>query len=103
MQKNTRVFNQSRRTWMKHRQAAEAVDNCACAWVEFGVSVRDLNLSESIAARNKRAEMREPLPFAELPGVVFSLGDARAGAVNAERDLMLQANRFAASDFATVR
>jgi len=68
---NTRVLNITRGYSIKHKAALKAVENCACAWVEFGVSVCDLTLAESIAARNEQAARREPLAFAELPGVVF--------------------------------
>lgn len=71
MSGNTRVLNVTRGYSIKHKAALKAVENCACVWVEFGVSVRDLTLAESIAARNEQAARREPLAFAELPGVVF--------------------------------
>lgn len=71
MGSNTHVYNQTRRFHMRHSQAAKAVDACACAWVQFGVSVRDLTLAEAIQARFKQAALREPLPFAELPGLHY--------------------------------
>lgn len=45
---------------------------CACEWVEFGVSVRDLTLAESIKMRNEQSADREPLAYAEIPGLVFN-------------------------------
>lgn len=95
MSNNTRVFNVSRRFFMKHSQAAKAVDLCACAWVEFGVSLRDLTLAEAIVARNRRAQLREPLPFAELPGLLYRPALGREGAARSERVIAIEANRFA--------
>jgi hypothetical protein len=69
---NSRVFNVTRRFSLKHKQALRAVEQCACAWVEYGVSIRDLTVAESIAARNRQAQLREPLAVAELPGLVFA-------------------------------
>ena len=71
MPKFHRVSNINRGYSLKFAQAEKAVDACACAWVEYGVSIRDLSLAESISARNQQAQMREPLANAELPGVIF--------------------------------
>lgn len=54
MASNTRVFNVTRRFYMKHKQAVLGVGNCAFAWVEFGVTVRDLTPAESVTARKHR-------------------------------------------------
>ena len=56
---------------MRFKQALRGIENCALAWVEHGVSVRDLTLAESIAARSKQAKDREPLPLSEIPGLRF--------------------------------
>jgi hypothetical protein len=95
MSKITRVFNETRRFYMKHKQAAQAVENCACAWVSFGVSLRDLTLAEAIAARNRQAAMRAPLPFAELPGVRYLPALGQESAARAQHVRALEANRFA--------
>ena len=71
MSNNKRILNVTRGFTLKHKQALKAVDECACTWVEFGVSIRDLTLAESIAARNEQARLAEPLPFAEIPGLIF--------------------------------
>lgn len=71
MTQNHRVFNVTRGYALKHKAALRGIENCACAWVEFGVSVRDLTIAEAIQARNEQARVREPLAFAELPGVVY--------------------------------
>lgn len=94
MTKNRRVFNLSRPGYtLKHRQAERAVAQCAAEWVEYGVSIRDLSLGESIAARNEQARLREPLPSAEIPGLTFDFDRA---AVSREMNLAWQAGAFAA-------
>lgn len=90
-----RVFNQSRSAYVKLRQAEQAVANCACAWVEFGVSVRDLSLKEAIAARNERARLQEPLACAEIPGLVYEPGPGREAAARAQKRLAFEAKQFA--------
>jgi hypothetical protein len=95
MSNNTRVFNLTRRFFMKHKQACRAVENCACAWVEPGVSLRDLTLAEAITARNAQAALRDPLPFAELPGVMYRPSAGREVGGYRQRELAREANRFA--------
>ncbi len=55
MGSHIRVFNVTRQFWLKPKRALYAVEQCSAAWVEFGVSVRDLTLAESIAKRNEQA------------------------------------------------
>lgn len=80
---------------MKRNQALKAVENCACAWVEFGVSVRDLTLAESITARNHQAHTFERLPFAEQPGIIFRPTESAIAATRAGYHLVREANQFA--------
>lgn len=75
------VFNVTRGCYLRFNRARKAVENCACAWVELGTSVRDLTLAESIAARSQQAKDREPLPYAEVFGLRF---DPPAGKAAAE-------------------
>lgn len=92
MSGNSRVQHQRGHS-MKFRQAVKGVAACALAWVEYGVSVRDLSVAEAIQARNEQASLREPLPFAEIPGLKFDF--ARAS-VAQERKLAWDASKFAA-------
>jgi hypothetical protein len=78
MSSNDRIYNVTRGYSMRGKQALRAVDNCAMAWVEVGRSVRDLTLRESIAARSKQASDREPLPMAEIPGIMDTLSTAQS-------------------------
>lgn len=71
MSKDPRILNITRGFRLKWKQAERAIENCACVWVEPGVSVRNLSLAESIEARHLRAKQQEPLPIAELPGLRY--------------------------------
>lgn len=94
MQKDTRVLNLSRGFRLRFNQARKAVENCACEWVEVGISIRDLTLQESIAARAQLAKDREPLPFAEVPGLSFEPATGQAGAHRQSRRLAYEAALF---------
>jgi hypothetical protein len=92
MSQDTRVFNLTRKFRMKRSQALRAIENCACAWVEYGVSVRDLSLREAINARNSQARQREPLPNPELPGLVFEHPVSAIASVRERYALIREAN-----------
>jgi hypothetical protein len=91
---NFRVLNVSNGHTMKKKQALKGVANFALAWVESGVSVRALTISEAIQARNQRAKIVEALPFAENPGLVYRATEANQAGARKERVLALSANEF---------
>jgi hypothetical protein len=97
MAKSLSVSNVSRGYSVRLNQARKAVQNCACAWVEAGVSVRDLTLAESIAARVQQAKDRAPLPYSEVPGLRFDPPYGTAGAEWQSRLLAFEASVFAAT------
>lgn len=94
MASHVRVINLTRGFRLKLNQAERAVEACAAAWVEYGVSLRDLTLAEAIAARNEEAKRREPLPYAEIPGLIYEPGASRAASNRQELALAAQANQF---------
>lgn len=94
MPKDTRVLNVTRGFRLRANQAQRAIENCACAWVEYGVSLRDLTLAESIAARAVQAKNREPLPYAEIPGLRFEVPAVMNGAEWQSRLLAYEASLF---------
>lgn len=75
MTNNSRVLNVSRGFTLKYKQALRAIENCAAAWVDPGQSIRDVSLAESIAMRNKQAQMaklsQEVLGSGEIGGCWF--------------------------------
>ena len=86
-----KIVNITRGLHWKFRRAERAVFECACAWVQYGVSVRDLNLAESIQMRNKQAADREPLAYAEIPGLVYS-GSTDYSLVRAAHQFVAEGN-----------
>ena len=95
MSKNTRVLNLTRGFRLRFNQAARAVEQCAAAWVEYGVSIRDVTLAEAIALRNAQAARRVELAYAELPGLVYEPAIGGAEGYRVERRLAIEANQFA--------
>lgn len=71
MASHKRVYNESKQIWMKFRQAEKAVEACSAIWVIYGQKTRNLTIAEAIEARNTQAKNREPLPWAEIPGLKF--------------------------------
>jgi hypothetical protein len=94
MPKDSRVLNMTRGFRLRFNQARKAVENCACAWVDYGVTVRDLTLAESIAARMQQAKDREPLPYSEVFGLRFDPPIGKAGAEWQSRLLAYEASLF---------
>jgi hypothetical protein len=94
MNNRFRVFNVTRGYALKHKAALKAIENCACAWVEFGVSVRDLTIAEAIRARNEQAAKCEPLAFAELPGVMYEPTASAVSSSFERMSLVRAANHF---------
>lgn len=95
MTNNFRVLNVTRGYSLKRKQALKAIENCAAAWVEVGVSIRDLTLAESIAARNEQARLREPLAYAEIHGLRFDPPTTGIAATRREGKLLWEAQNFA--------
>jgi hypothetical protein len=97
MPKAPSVLNITRGFHLRLNQASKAVDNCACAWVEYGVSVRNLTLAEAIQARVQQAKIREPLPYSEVHGLRFDPPYGTAGAEWQSRLLAYEASVFVSS------
>ena len=89
-----RVLNISKNITVRRSQAKRWIEQCACAWVEEGVSIRDLTLSERVAARSQQAAVREPLPHAELPGIKYQPSATAVEAHRAGFQLLQQASAF---------
>jgi hypothetical protein len=94
MSQDTRILNLTRGFRLKRNQALRAIEQCACAWVEIDVSVRDLTIAESIQARNKQAAERELLDCAELPGITFEPPIGAQAAYMIERRTAFEADKF---------
>jgi hypothetical protein len=95
MASEARVYNVTRRYYIKHQKAVLGVKNCAFAWVKYGLTVRSLTLAESIAARQAQVTTPDPLPLAELPNCIFRW-PGHEGEIHRERMHAIEANQFAA-------
>jgi hypothetical protein len=85
----------------KLSQARRLVEkHCTHGWVEEGISIRRLKLSESIIARAKAIKDSEPLGYAEIPGIHFELKEGELAATNREMLLAYEAQAFFAAEMA---
>lgn len=100
MSKDPRILNLTTGYLLKFNQARRAVENCACEWVDVGVSVRSLTLAESIAARTKQTKDREPLAYSEVHGLRFAPPAGADRAYRESRVLAYEASLFV-EDMAT--
>jgi hypothetical protein len=96
MTKSPRILNISRNFTLKRNQALKAIDNCACAWVDEGISIRDLNPAEAIAARHQQARNREPLPLAEIHGLTYEQPITATQSIHERYGLVRAANELVA-------
>jgi hypothetical protein len=97
MSKRPKVVNITNGHRVKLTQATMAVQNCAAAWVEFGVSIRNLTVAEAIAARNiqARRNLSASLPAAELLECIYEPAPENEASHKEEIRLMREANRLA--------
>ncbi len=91
MSQARRVLNITKGCYKRYSQALQAIEIGACAWVEEGVSIRNLTIAESIAFRNDQAKQREPLAYAEDFALIFN------GPLPNRYDLIKQAHEFVAN------
>lgn len=89
-----RVLNTTNGFQYKRGAVERAIEACSVEWVEYGVSVRSLTVAESIEARNDQARRREPLPFAELPGIKYEPSVNGIQATRREGKLLWEAHDF---------
>lgn len=92
MSQSPRILNITRKYHLKPSQAQRAIDECSAVWVAPGISIRDLNLAESIAARNEQAKTRDPLPGMEIPGIIYKQPAYAATTAHERADLVRAAN-----------
>ena len=98
---NHRILNVTNSFRMKRTRAEREIEECSVAWVEVGVSVRNLTYAEAIVARReqvkvsvKLALLREPLPSAEIPDVLYEPSFYGTLATRSESRLIREANYF---------
>ena len=94
MSHGIRILNISRGYTLKQKQALRAIENCACAWVDFGKTIRDLTFAEAITARNKQATQREPLELTEVHGLRYEPAASGIAQTREGFGLSREANQF---------
>ena len=93
----SRIVNLTNGHRYKFNQAKRLVeDQCACAWVQYGVSVRELTVDEMVKARSEQARLREPLPYKEIHGLRYEPSARGVEASRREGLLVFQAHQFVA-------
>jgi hypothetical protein len=93
MASNARVLNLTNRCTIKKSQALRRIEQCISTWVVEGYEIRDLSLSERVQARSVQAQLREALPFAEIPGIRVT----GIPGLHIERQLAFEATQFCLS------
>ena len=98
---NHRILNVTNSFRMKRTRAEREIEECFVTWVEVGVSVRNLTYAEAFVARSeqvkvsiKLALMREPLPSAEIPDILYKPSFYGTLATRNESFLIREANYF---------
>ena len=97
----SRIVNLTNGHRYKFNQAKRLVeDQCACAWVQYGVSVRELTVDEMVKARSDQIRLREPLPYKEIHGLRYEPSARGVEASRREGLLVFQAHQFVAKQAA---
>jgi hypothetical protein len=92
---STRIVNLSNGHRYKFNQAKRLVEQqCALAWVQYGVSVRELTVEEMVKARSEQIRLQEPLPYAEVHGLRYDPSASGIEASRRERGLIWEAHDF---------
>src|SRR6185437_7444914 len=98
---SSRIVNLTNGHRYKFNQAKRLVENqCACAWVVYGVSVRELTVDEMVKARSEQAKRQEPLPYKEIHGLRYEPSVRGLEASRREGLLAWQAHQFVAEQAA---
>lgn len=93
MASHARVLNLTNGCTLKKSQALRRVEQCISTWIVEGYEIRDLSLQERVQARSIQAQLRESLPFAEIPGIkVTGIPN-----IQLERKLAFEATQFCLS------
>lgn len=105
MSNNSRIFNVTRGFSLSFKQAVRAIEKeCSADWEVYGMSIRDRSLAESLMARAEQVRLREPLPYAEIPGLSYEPAASGVTMKRLEQGLIREACLFAmsAAKFAAV-
>ena len=95
MTSNSRVTHAVRGYTMKFGQVQKRIAEHSCfVWVKYGESFRDATIQEAAQMRKEQAKLQEPIPFAELPGLIFKPAQKDQASTRISYALLKQANQF---------
>ena len=95
MTNNTRVTHAVRGYTMKFGQVQKRIAENSCfVWVKYGETFRDATIAEAAQMRKEQAKLAEPIPFAELPGLIFKPAPNAQASTRQSFALLKQANQF---------
>jgi len=98
MTKNSRVIHSTRGYAMKFGQVQKRMaENCCFVWVIYGETFRDATILEAANMRKEQAKLAEPLPFAEIPGLIYQPSASSLASTRQRFPLIRQAHEFAAA------
>ena len=98
MTKNSRVTHATRQYSMKFGQVQKRMaENCCFVWVTFGETFRDATIAEAADMRKEQAKLAEPLPFMEIPGLIYQPASRNLATTRQSYPLIRQAHEFAAA------
>ena len=72
-------------------------ENCCFVWVKYGETFRDATIAEAADMRKEQAKLAEPLPFAEIPGLIYQPSASNLAGTRSRYPLIRQAHEFAAA------
>jgi len=98
MTNNSRVIHAIKGHSLKFGQVQKRIaENCCFVWVKYGETFRDATIAEAASMRKEQARLAEPLPFMELPGLIYQPAARNLAATRSNYPLIKQAHEFAAA------
>ena len=97
MTNNSRVTHAVRGYTMKFGQVEKArLLHCSFVWMNDEKTLfRDATIQEAAQMRKEQVKLQEPIPFAELPGLIFKPAQKDQASTRISYALLKQANVFA--------
>jgi len=76
-------------------QVQKRIAQSSCfVWVTYGKTFRNATFQEAAQMRKEQAKLQEPIPFAELPGLIFKPAQKDQALTRQGFALLKQANQF---------
>ena len=76
-------------------QVQKRIAQSSCfVWVTYGKTFRNATFQEAAQMRKEQVKLQEPIPFAELPGLIFKPAPNAQASTRQSFALLKQANQF---------